>query len=420
MADVQEPLDVVLNVSEFYELVTTHLEAAFGRRHPRWVRGEISKVYEKGHLYVDVVESGTQSEQRRPVLNAHCWQSAWSSLRSRLRAEGVTLAAGVVVSFFGYVDVYAPSGRIGFTILDIDVEDLVGDLAKRRQILINRLDAEGLLRANGALDLPEVPLRIGLVASKGTEGYRDFLGQLSRSLIAFRVTHVQSLVQGDDAPEQLVRAISLLESADIDVMCIVRGGGSKSDLACFDDERVARAIATASVPILTGIGHTGDESVADLVAHTRAITPTQLGEDVVAKVMAWREQHVLDAAIRCHDALKDVLEEASAYVGERRRTVVLALRDRLRSEQRHLSTMRGRLDREREVNLSAARTYLAGRRRLLEAYDPHRRLAQGWSIVTGEDGKVVHSLSQVLLDERVRIRVGDGALDAVVQNKEAV
>ena len=123
----------VLDVGAFYELLTAHLEAAYGRRHPRWVRGEVSKVYEKTHLYVDLVDAGSSaSDARRPVLNAHCWASQWAPLKRRLAGEGVALAPGVVVNLFGYVDLYAPQGRIGFTVTEVDVAGLVGDVARRR------------------------------------------------------------------------------------------------------------------------------------------------------------------------------------------------------------------------------------------------------------------------------------------------
>ena len=264
----------VLEVGEFYQLLTAHLESGFGRRRPHWVRGEIAKVYEKGHVYVDLVDAGTaSSDTKRPVLNAHCWATPWAPLKRRLAAEGVSLKAGMVVSFYGYVDVYAPQGKIGFSITEIDVEGLLGDVARRRQELIARLAAEGLLDVNKRTSLSPVPLRVGLVASPGTEGYSDFTGQLLNSAFSFEITLVKTVVQGEAAPRQIAAAVSALDEYGVDVICVVRGGGSKGDLVCFDDERVARAIAGSSTPVFTGIGHTGDESVADLVAHTRSITP---------------------------------------------------------------------------------------------------------------------------------------------------
>lgn len=407
----------VLDVGAFYEMLTERLESAYGRRHPRWIRGEIAKVYEKSHLYVDLVDAGSSaSDTKRPVLNAHCWASQWSTIKHQLAQDGVTLGAGAVVNLFGYVDLYAPSGRIGFTVTRVDVAGLLGDVARRRLELIARLRTEGLLEANRARTLSPVPLRVGLVASPGTEGFNDFTGQLLASRLSFAVTLVASAVQGEAAPAQIVRALATLDAAGLDVICVVRGGGSRGDLACFDDERVARAIATAATPVVTGIGHTGDESVADLVAHHAAITPTKLGEELVARVADWRERHVTHASRSVADAAAAVLDEATEYVAERRRTMIFAVRDRLRAEGRNLAATRRRLEVSSRHVLGAATASLASARQLLGAYDPGRRLAQGWSIVTRRDGTLVRALADVAGGDELEVRVRDGSFAATVND----
>lgn len=408
--------DPVLEVGEFYQLITAHLESSFGRRRPHWVRGEVAKVYEKGHVYVDLVDAGSaSSDTKRPVLNAHCWATPWAPLKRRLAAEGVVLKAGMVVSFFGYVDVYAPQGKIGFSITDIDVEGLLGDVARRRAELIARLREEGLLEANGQLAFAAVPLRVGLVASPGTEGYSDFTGQLLNSGFAFEVTLVKTLVQGEGAPPQIVAALIALDRRDLDVIAVVRGGGSKGDLACFDDEGVARAIAACTTPVVTGIGHTGDESVADLVAHHHAITPTKLGEELVARVSRWREERLLQPSARLLAFSADLLDERSDYVAERRRTMIFAVRDRLRGEERHLANTREHLVREARHLLSNAAQVLSSQRQLLGAYDPARRLAQGWSIVTDAAGVLVRSIGALAVGEEVEVLVSDGTFRSTVK-----
>jgi exodeoxyribonuclease VII large subunit len=414
-SDTDEP---VLEVGEFYQLLTAHLEAGFGRRRPHWVRGEIAKVYEKGHIYIDVVDAGSHSDAKRPVLNGHCWATPWGPLKRRLASEGVVLQAGMIVSFYGYVDLFAPKGQIGFSITDVDVEGLLGDVARRRQELIARLLAEGLLEKNKSTSLSAVPLRVGLVASPGTEGYSDFTGQLVNSPFSFAITLVKTLVQGESAPPQIAAAIAALDDHGVDVICVVRGGGSKGDLACFDDERVARAIAMSATPIFTGIGHTGDESVADLVAHTRAITPTKLGEEVVGIVARWYATNVQEPSRRLLEFSSDVVNEATVYLGERRRTMIFAVRDRLRAEERHLVTTRDRLVIQSRQLLASATAMLQSNRQLLTAYDPARRLAQGWSVVTTAEGTVVKSLENIAVGDEVRIRVADGTLGARVEEKE--
>lgn len=411
--------ETVLEVGEFYQLLTAHLEAGFGRRRPHWVRGEIAKVYEKGHVYVDLVDAGSAtSDARRPVLNAHCWATPWAPLKRRLAGEGVTLQAGMVVTFFGYVDVYAPQGKIGFSITDIDVEGLLGDVARRRQELVARLRAEGLLERNKSAVVSPVPLRVGLIASPGTEGYRDFTGQLLSSRFSFDVRLVRTQVQGEAAPAQIVHALAELDAAGVDVICVVRGGGSKGDLVCFDDERVARAIAACATPVFTGIGHTGDESVADLVAHTCAITPTKLGEEIVGIVDYWYQSRVRYPAQRILLAAGDVIDEADSYLAERRRTMIFAVRDRLRAEQRHLAATRERVLLHARHLLASSEAMLVSTRQLLGAYDPARRLSQGWSVVTNAGGVVVSTLGSVAVGETVNVLVSDGTFRAVVTEME--
>ena len=418
--EVIEP-DEVLEVGAFYQLLTAQLESAFGRRHAHWVRGEIAKVYEKGHVYVDLVDAGSaSSDAKRPVLNAHCWATQWAPLKKKLAADGVTLSPGLIVNFYGYVDVYAPQGKIGFTITQIDVQGLLGDVARRRAELVARLTAEGLLEANKQIAVPAVPLRVGLVASPGTEGYNDFTGQLLHSGYGFQIILVKSAVQGDAAPAQILAALETLDQHGVDIICVVRGGGSKGDLACFDDERVARAIAASSTPVFTGIGHTGDESIADLVAHTRAITPTKLGEEIAAIVESWHARHVRLPAQRLLDATAEVLDEATVYAAERRRTMIFAVRDRLRAEQRHLaSTRSGLLVHSRHLLTSSAQM-LASHRALLSAYDPKRRLAQGWSVVTNRKGEVVKSIDDVAAGDAVSVLVSDGSFESTVNAKTGV
>ncbi len=418
VADDVASAEPILEVGQFYELITSHLESAFGRRQPRWVRGEIAKVFEKGHLYVDLVDAGSaSSDAKRPVLNAHCWTSVWGPLKRKLADDGIAIKPGVIVNFFGYVDVYAPQGKIGFTVTAIDAEGLLGDVARRRAELIARLGAEGLLETNQLVAMSAVALRVGLVASPGTEGFNDFTGQLLASGYSFDVRLVNTLVQGDQAPAQIVAAISALDGEGLDVIAIVRGGGSKGDLACFDDERVARAIATAATPVWTGIGHTGDESVADIVAHTRAITPTKLGEELVSRVRTWDQRYLRVPAQRICIAVEAVLEEAAEFVNERRRTMIFAVRDRLRSEERHLGSVRERLVLQTRHLLDAESTSLATTRQLLAAYDPTRRLAQGWSIITRTDGSTVSRVSDVQVGDDVRVRVSDGSFDASITTK---
>jgi len=411
-----------LEVGEFYEQVTGLLERAFPKSRPVTIRGEIAKIYEKSHLYLDIVDAGSSaSDSRRPVLNAHCWVSKWGGLKRELDEQGIVLKAGTVVKVTGYADLYTPQGKIGFTVTDLNLEELLGDMARRRLALIAQLTAEHIIgegAANKSRTLSPVSLRVGVVASAGTEGYADFRGQFDRSPYRFEVYLEQSLVQGEAAPPQIVRAIEKLGALGLDVICIVRGGGSKGDLSCFDDESVARAIAAAATPVWTGIGHTNDVSIADMAAHTMAITPTKLGETLVAQVREWHLARVVAPAQRIAERVQALLDQETAFLAERRRTMTFAVRDRLSGEQRHLRATGQRLALHADYLLANAATSLVSTRQLLAAYDPARRLAQGWALVQTASGAVVRSVEDVAIGGEVDVRLSDGKLRVTITNAE--
>ena len=307
-------LDDTRSISQLYQELTAYLDQGWGRARQVWVYGEVQKLsdHRSGHCYVDLVDPSATGRDV-PTLKAKCWRSTWGPVKASLRAAGVRLTEGTVARVRGYVDLYAPRGELGFIITAIDVEALqlaaLGEHARRRLELLRALEAEGLLEANRSVSMPSVPVRVGLVASKGTEGYNDFLGMLDASGIAFHVRHARVAVQGATAARELAGGIMTLAERGCDVICVVRGGGSQTDLSPFDDERVARAIATSPVPVLTGVGHAGDVSVADLVAHEAHRTPTACAEALVGVVRAWYAEHVAAPAQRVADAASAVVDE---------------------------------------------------------------------------------------------------------------
>mgnify|MGYP006278006649 CR=1 FL=1 len=400
-----------LSVSDYLEEVAVTLAGEFGRSSQRWIRGELTKdPYEKRHLYLDVKDaSGAEA-----LLRAKCWESVWSPIKARLREQGVTLKAGTVINFLGYLDVYKPRGEMSVTITRIDVDAMLGDAALKLAEMIKKLTVEGVLAANKERVVPELPLRIGLVASPQTEGYKDFLGQLDRSGLAFDVTVVPTTVQGDSAPPAIVNAIETLDTLSLDLICVIRGGGSKADLACFNDEGVARTIGAASTPVWTGIGHTGDTSVADMAANYYAITPTELGVHLVQRSSEAYGRRVAEPASRLLDAARDVLDEASQRVQSARREILSTARNRLSAEQRTLQHHSSSMIRAARAVVTASADSLASTRQLFAAYDPQRRLDQGWSIVTGADGSVVKSVDQVAVGDEITVRVSDGTIRTTV------
>ena len=212
-------------------------------------------------------------------------------------------------------------GKLRLTVEDVDVAALVGDRLRNRQRLIERLVHDDLFDANRQLTLPRLPLRVAVVGSSDSDGHRDLLRQLESSDFAFDVTLRAVPVEGPAAPREIRAALATLAPDDVDIAVLVRGGGAKASLDVFNQPPVAHAVATAMVPVWTGIGHTGDRTVADEVAHRSLATPSAAGQELVAHVAAaWDAiTEVLAGIARLVDGR---LTSANSHLDDRRRQIV--------------------------------------------------------------------------------------------------
>jgi exodeoxyribonuclease VII large subunit len=447
-----------LSITEFYNRVDRALRSAFSSE--LWITGEIRtmKVLPKGHCFIDLVDPTNAQDSGAPTLNVKCWSTRWRSVRSTLDGLGVTLDAGMVVRARGKVEFYKARGTVDFILSELDTDALLGRVAAERARLIKALVDEGLFDRQRRLQVATLPLRVGLVASPDTEGYHDFLGGLRSSGMAFEVKVAPTAVQGKVAPARVATAISNLQAEPLDVIVVVRGGGSKADLAAFDQEPVARAIATSAVPVWTGIGHTGDQSVADEVANRSFITPTECGQELaLLAIDYWRQ--VEDAGAAVARMARDQVLAADRLLASRQRAVATGARaqldrhgDGLGHRARTLrGVSRGQLDthtlrlsaRGEALTVAARRALraegeaLVGRsnrlaalpgrrllaedqradqwRRLLGAYDYRRQLERGYSVTRDESGRVVRSVHDVGTGALLRTRVSDGELVSTVE-----
>ncbi|MGH9027483.1 MAG: exodeoxyribonuclease VII large subunit, partial [Acidimicrobiia bacterium] len=252
-----------------------------------WVAGEVQRLQKSsaGHTYFALVQKDEHRQRVQARLDVVLFRGQQTSVRAQLRdVPGAQLRDDVEVRIRGRVDYYEQGGRLQLVMTAIDSVFTVGRLAAERERLLQQLRAEGVLRRNEAAELPVLPLRIGLVTSKGSAAYHDFVHELEASGYAFRVGLVSVRVQGDNAARRIRAGLRRLARAAPDAIVLVRGGGSPADLAAFDTEIVARAITETPVPILTGIGHEIDRTVADEVAHTSFKTPTACAQFLVEHV----------------------------------------------------------------------------------------------------------------------------------------
>lgn len=431
-----------LGVGDVLAQVKAAIAVVFPPRRRVWVRGEIQKITEsqRGHCYIDLVDQDAGGSDA-PTLKVNCWRSTWAPLRALLAEQGVVLQPGTVVTLAGRIDFYAVRGQLTFVAEALDVDALIGRMAAERAALLERLRSEGLLERNKALAVPEVPLRIGLVASPRTEGCADFLGRLEGSGFAFRIVLVPVTVQGVEAPSTIAAGIAAAQAAGCDVVVLVRGGGARADLLAFDSELVARAVASSTVPVWTGIGHTGDQAVADLVAHTAWPTPTACGQALVDQVGAWWELMAQRGARLAQRAAERVAAEARHHA-QRRRQLVAGARHQL---LRHGDAVSGRAQRiaagatrgttqarvalvQRSARLAAGATGATLRQsdrvttwqRLIAAYDVDRQLARGYSLTFDDAGNLLRRVHQVGEATTLTTRFVDGSVRSTVVADDGV
>jgi len=373
-----------LGVGELVARVTRAVAAAFPAE--VWVRGEVHGLKQpnaSGHVYFELCE---RNNRRGPTstLNVALFRLEHQRVLKALREyPDFRLADGLEVRVRGRIQF--AYGRVSLVMSAIDPVHTLGRLAADRQRVLRALADDGLLDANRAVALPLLPLRIGLVTSHGSAAFEDAVQELTASGIGFQVRVADARVQGAGADLSMVRALTALRTQDCDVVLLVRGGGSRTDLMAFDSERLARAIATMPVPVLTGVGHEIDSCVVDEVAHASYKTPTACAAAVVERVRtttarteaAWaRAAHVATDRLRRADQRLDAV---AARVSP---TVVRSAERALDEHAHHVRRAAlVALDRQHaRTDLLAARTTAA---------DPARLFARGWSITHTADGRLV-------------------------------
>ena len=420
------------SVGELADAINGSLRRDFGEG--IWVRGEIQGYNDKnGHAYFKLVESGGE---RKAVLDVSFFANVRMRLRPVLQKHRLFLADGMKVRVNGVLDLYAATGRLSLKMSGIDPRYTLGEMALERDEVIRRLVTSGLYDANRRRLVPAMPLRIGLVTSVNSAAWHDFMHQLKASGHGFGVRVIDVRVQGDFAEEMVTSAIRTLgRRSDVDVVVVIRGGGSRTELAMFDSESIAIAIAESGVPVFTGLGHEIDRSIADEVAHTAFKTPTACAAALIDMVngfasraeSVWAE--ITSCSTRRIDASDAGLLEKARRIQQRTLGAVDRAEQRLaaRSHRRVLSTGRaldhgtvvldrsiGRLARRPlQLALEQSRTIdqIEARVRLL---DPVHTLARGWSLTRTADGRIVRDQSDVAIGDAIITTLANGTVTSTV------
>lgn len=404
-----------------------------------WVQGQIRNLNRSanGHVYFQLAEPAPAGEAPRAQLSVALLAPERQVVNEQLRRAGgaVRMDDGIEVRIAGRVRWYGPRGVLQLKMHGIDPAFTLGRLQADRDRLLAALAAEGLLERNGRLPLPVVPLRIGLITSRGSAAHADVLAELTASGIGFTVRSVDARTQGADCAASVARALAHLAAESVDVILLVRGGGARTDLAGFDSELIARAIAATPVPVLTGIGHEVDRSIADEVAHTAHKTPTAAAAAVVDLVRAFSvdvDQRAAAIGRAVHRSLRVAdhrLDDRTARAGRAATRAVdrqgAALEVRAvqvaRSAQRTLAAAGHRVAGPARVVGDRGRRALAIAQRDLDAvdarvraHDPQRVLARGWSITTTADGRLVRGPGDAPVGTRLITRLAEGTVASTV------
>lgn len=397
------------------ELMSTAAEAigdALGG--PVWVDGEISGPREsRRHVYFDLVDRDDDGKIAAKVSIA-LWSRTRSKIDEKLRAAGsIRLDEGVRVRILGPLELWLPGGRLQLTMRDIDPSFTLEALESERERVLALLRAEGIIDRNHRCVVPEMPTRIGLVTADESAAKADFLHSLEASGLPWDVVFIDSRVQGAGAELTIAAALRTAARLDVDVIALVRGGGSRLDLAVFDHELVARTIVGIGLPVFTGIGHEIDTSIADVVAHTANKTPTACAEALVA--IAADVVHRSEASwAGISQIVLDVLDGERERLSAHARRAAFGARSRLTVERHRVAATVDRIGRSTTNAWRASTAVLDVLEARANAVDPVRTLARGWSITRTATGTVVRRASDVAPGDVLVTTLAEGTVTTTV------
>ena len=368
------------------------------------VRGEISNLTRaaSGHLYFTLKDA-------EAAISCVMWRSDAARLAWQPEHGAAALA-------LGRISVYPPRGSYQLYVDELQPAGL-GDLHARFEELRERLRIEGLFEPERKRPLPGFPRVVGVVTSPQAAALRDVLTVLQRRYPLIQVLLAPTMVQGDQAPAQIVEALQALDARDdVDLILLVRGGGSLEDLWAFNDERVARAIAACQHPVVSGVGHETDFTIADFVADLRAPTPSAAAELAVPD-RAELQQQLLAARDLLAGSMERRLDQTRQILQDHQRTLQrLSPQARVDVHRQQADDLLRRASRALAYTLSLRRSHLEALQARLAALSPQATLERGYAIVRLADGgAVVRSTSQVRAGDALAIRVQDGEFDAVTR-----
>lgn len=435
-----------LSLLELNQLLAEVIEVGMPREY--WVEAEISELrVVRGHCYIDLIEKTEGTNTPIARASAKCWQNTWSVISPYFeKVTGQRLRSGMNVLMLVSAN-FHPAYGFSWIISDIDPTYTLGDMARKRQAIIEQLKREGVFDLQKELSLPLFCQHIAVISSANAAGYGDFVDQLESNAHGFRfVTRLfPATMQGEGVEQSIIAALNNIYETFLtsdetapDCVVIIRGGGATSDLSGFDTLALAENVAQFPIPVITGIGHERDESILDMISHTRVKTPTAAAAlliDHLKRVWDYLQeaQGVLETNARQRMDLEQMrLQRAaqkipplfSLFKERQERRIDSMMRDMIAAAQRSISDDMHKVETlesiikpmlERRVTGEMHRLQMLGQR--VSALDPDLLLKRGYSI-TLHEGKIVRDASQLKHGDKIETRVEKGTIHSIVDCEE--
>jgi exodeoxyribonuclease VII large subunit len=387
-----------------------------------WVIAEISELKENsaGHCYLELIEKHPDENNVRARIRAVIWSNRFRFIRSLFEnVTGESIREGLKVLVKAKVEYHEIYG-LSLVITDIDPAFTVGEQALKRQLIINKLEQEGVFTMNKELDFPLAPQRIAVISSKNAAGYTDFINQLTGNSYGyiFYTALFESAMQGPDTETGVVDALNRIADTlnNFDLVVIIRGGGSQADLSWFDNYRIAFHVTQFPVPVITGIGHEKDMSVTDMVAYKALKTPTATAEFIIDCV-SQAENHIIEI----WQKMRDISIQYTSGAG----LILVNYTTRLKSASKSFSQIKNLTLDALHSNLRSYLTnYMDSYRSKINLLDvslgilnPYNVLKRGYTI-TSLHGKILKKKESIKEEDILDTQFSDGMVKSRVFGKK--
>ena len=381
-----------------------------------WVEAELSECREtRGHCYMELIQKDELSATPVAKAPAKCWANKWLTIRPYFeRITGQQLHAGMKVLLQVYPQFHEAYG-FSWIVNDIDPTYTIGDMARKRQEIIKKLKDEGVFDLQKELQLPMFCQRIAVISSQTAAGYGDFCNQLADNPYGFKFETqlFPATMQGEGVEQSIINALERIYDTDYDCVVIIRGGGATSDMSGFDTLALAENVANFPIPIITGIGHERDESILDMVSHTRVKTPTAAAAFLIEHLKEVLDviDNSLDRITRYAQQKLTTLNSQLAIVSESIPRLFSLVKTRQESKL-DIFEQRMRTSIDRRLTSESHKLELISEK--LKALDPTLLLARGYSI-TMHNGHAVKDASTLAPGTEIETRLAKGTIHSIIK-----